>query len=123
MVTTERRTAHIRSYQTNLGFGNTLRLGVSELLVKVQCCVPVQQHCLEPEDLSHRFVDQELAFSQNRARPGQTLRVPLRIGAEGCIQRFQICNHPLTIPSSSVLSPCASGLDLQLWRFSDVSLD
>ena len=55
-----KKTAHIRAYQTKLGFGNTLRPGVPELLVKVQCSVPVQHHCLDPGELSHRFVDQNL---------------------------------------------------------------
>jgi hypothetical protein len=52
--------------QTKPGFGNTSRPRVQELLIEAQSSVPVQHHCLdEPAQLSHRFVDQELAFSQN----------------------------------------------------------
>src|SRR5579859_6503317 len=38
---------------------------VPELLIEAQSRVPVQHHRLEPEQLSHRFVNQELVFSQN----------------------------------------------------------
>jgi hypothetical protein len=42
-----------------------LKARIPELLFKAQRSIQVQHYCLEPEQMSHRFLDQEFAFSQN----------------------------------------------------------
>jgi hypothetical protein len=66
LLTTERReTAHI-PLPNQAWLRQYVKARVPELLIEAQSSVPVQHHCLdEPAQLSHRFVDQELAFSQN----------------------------------------------------------